>query len=122
MNIRKQGGLTLIGFFITLAVVLFFAYAAVRITPMYLEYFSLTQALTNLKEDPASRSMAPRQIKARIMANLWVSYADNNIQEKHIRVTKKADGVNVRVVYEVRKPFLGNIDVIGTFDRNVVLR
>ena len=31
-------------------------------------------------------------------------------------------GVNVRVAYEIRKPFLGNIDIIGSFDKSVVLK
>ena len=41
MNIRKNRGLTLIGFVIVLAVVLFFAYAGMRVIPMYLEYQAL---------------------------------------------------------------------------------
>ena len=51
-----------------------------------------------------------------------MSYSDNNIQEKHIRISKKTTGINVRVAYEVRKPFLGNIDIIGSFERSVLLR
>jgi hypothetical protein len=54
--------------------------------------------------------------------SLWASYASNNIKNEHMHISKKTNGVNVRVKYEVRKPFLGNIDIIGKFDRNVVLR
>lgn len=122
MKIRKQKGLTLIGFFIVLTVTLFFAYAGMRVIPMYLEYYSLVTAMENLRNDPSSKGMSPLQIKRKIKANLWVSYSDNNINEKHMRITKKKDGVNLQVKYEVRKPFLGNIDLIGHFDRTVVLR
>ncbi len=41
MNIRKQRGLTLIGFGMVLVLVVFFAYAAMRIVPLYLEYHDL---------------------------------------------------------------------------------
>ncbi len=122
MKIRKDNGLTLIGFLIVLVVTLFFAYAGMRIIPMYLEYYSLITAMDNLKNDPASKSLTPLKIKRKIKASLWVSYSDNNINEKHMRITKKSDGINVRVKYEVRKPFMGNIDLIGHFDRNVTLR
>lgn len=122
MKIRKHNGLTLIGFLITLAVILFFVYAGMRLVPMYLEYYSLVGALEKLENDPAAKSMAPRQIKQSIQDSLWVSYSDDNIEAKHIRISKKSGGVNVRVAYEVRKPFLGNIDLIGSFDRSVVLR
>lgn len=122
MNIRKQNGLTLIGFFIVLTMVLFFAYAGMRVIPMYLEYYSLVHAMDTMKSEPKAKTMSPGQIKQNLRTKLWVSYSDNNIQDKHIRISKKTNGINVRVKYEVRKPFLGNIDIIGHFDRSVILR
>jgi Tfp pilus assembly major pilin PilA len=122
MNIRKQNGLTLIGFVIVLSIVLLFAYAGMRLIPMYLEYYALVNALQKLENDPMAKSMAPYKIKQSIQMSLWASYASNNIKNEHIRISKKSDGINVRVVYEVRKDFLGNIDLIGSFDRSVVLR
>jgi len=122
MNIRKHKGLTLIGFLIVLVIVLFFAYSAMRVVPMYLEYNALINALNDLKADPAAKGMAPYKIKNTIKNSLWVSYASNNIKDENIRISKKSDGVNVRVAYEVREEFLGNIDIIGSFDRTVVLK
>jgi hypothetical protein len=122
MNIRKQRGLTLIGFVIVLSIVLLFAYAGMRLIPMYLEYYALVDAMEKLEDDPMAKAMAPYKIKQSIQMSLWASYASNNIKNEHIRISKKSDGINVRVVYEVRKDFLGNIDLIGSFDRTVVLR
>ena len=113
---------TLIGFLITLAVGLFFVYGAMRVVPMYLEYYSLIAALEKLENDPSAKTMTSRQIKQSIEDSLWVSYSDNNINAKHIRISKKSEGINVRVAYEVRKPFLGHISLIGSFDRSVILR
>ena len=89
---------------------------------MYLEYHALGNAMDSLAEDPASSKLPPSKIKDKIQMSLWASYASNNIKKEHMRISKKSDGVNVRVKYEVREPFLGNIDIIGKFDRNVVLR
>ena len=122
MNIRKDKGLTLIGFLIVLVVVLFFAYAGMRVVPMYLEYHALVNAMNKLQDDPMAKSMPPSRIKDSIQRSLWVSYASNNIKKEHIRISKKADGINVRVAYEVREDFLGNIDLVASFDRTVVLR
>lgn len=122
MKIRKQSGMTLVGFFIVLTMVLFFAYAGMRVIPMYLEYYSLVQAMDTMKGEPNLKSNSPNQIKQNLRTKLWVSYSDNNIKDKHIRISKKTGGINVRVKYEVRKPFMGNIDIIGHFDRSVVLR
>ena len=122
MNIRKENGLTLIGFLIALAVVLFFAYAGMRVVPMYLEYHALGNALSKLENDPAAKSMTPQKIKQSIQRSLWASYASDNIKNENIHVSKKSGGVNVRVSYEVRQPFLGNIDIIGSFDKTAVLK
>jgi hypothetical protein len=122
MKIRTHKGMTLLGFLIALTVALFFAYAGLRVIPMYLEYYSLVSAMDALQKEPGARTMSPQKIKQSNRRRLWVSYADNNIESKHIRISKKSDGVNVQVKYEVRKPFLGNIDVVGKFDRTVVLR
>ena len=122
MKIRKLKGMTLMGFLIALVVALFFAYAAMRVIPMYLEYYSLISAMDTLQSDPNSKNLSPAQIKQKVRTSLWVSYSDNNIEAKHMRITKKSGGTNLRVKYEVRKPFLGNIDIIASFDRSVLLR
>lgn len=121
MNTRRESGLTLIGFIIVLAMVLFFAYAGMRVVPMYLEYHALGNALKTLQNDPAAKSMPPQKLKQKIQTSLWASYANNNIKTEHMHISKKSDGINIRVAYDVRKPFLGNIDIIGSFEKSVVL-
>ena len=60
---RKQAGLTLGGMLITIVVVLFFAYAGMRVVPMYLEYHALTQALSKLENDPGAKNMTAAKLK-----------------------------------------------------------
>jgi hypothetical protein len=122
MNIRKENGLTLIGFLMVLGVVLFFAYAGMRIVPMYLEYHALGNALAKLEDDPSAKNMTPQKIKQSIQTSLWASYASNNIKNEHIRISKKSGGVNVRVAYEIREPFIGNISIVGSFEKTAILK
>jgi Tfp pilus assembly major pilin PilA len=119
---RNQKGLTLVGFLIVLGVILFFAYSAMRVVPMYLEYHALTNAMDKLVQDPTAKGLSPAKIKQNIKMSLWASYASQNIKETDMRISKKDGAVVVRVAYEVRKEFLGNIDIIGSFDRTVELR
>lgn len=122
MNFRRQSGLTLIGFFIVLAVALFFIYAGMRVIPMYIEYHALVTSMNSLEEDPTAKSLSPQQIKRKLEDFLWVNYSTENIQREHMRITRAQGGIKVRVAYEVRKPFLGNIDIVGHFDRSIVLK
>jgi len=121
MIIRKQRGLTLIGFIIVLAFGLLIAYTGMRVIPMYLEYHALVNALNTLQNTPGAKDMDPARIRNNITNSLWVSYSSNNIKREHIRISR-SDGVKVRVTYEVRKPWVGNLDIVGKFDRTVTLR
>jgi membrane protein implicated in regulation of membrane protease activity len=121
MIIRKQRGLTLIGFIIVLAFGLLIAYTGMRVVPMYLEYHALVNALETLQKTPGAKDMDPGRIRNNITNSLWVSYSSNNIKREHIRISR-SDGVKVRVAYEVRKPWVGNLDIVGKFERSVTLR
>ena len=121
MKMRKQEGLTLIGFGLVLVLVVFFAYVGMRLVPLYLEYHAVVGAMDRLQEDPMAARLSPAAIRERIMRSLYVSYATDNIKRNDIQV-KRQDGVQVRVAYEVRKPMVGNVDVIVKFDRTVTLR
>ena len=119
-NFRKQRGLTLISFGIVLAAGLFVAYTGMKIIPSYLEYHALLNALQLVQEDPAAAEMAPSQIKNKILNSLWVSYASDNIKREHIKISR-SEGIKIRVAYDVRKTWIGNIDLILHFDKTVTL-
>lgn len=121
MKIRKQGGLTLIGFGFVLALGIFFAYTGMKVIPIYLEYNALQNALKTVQNDPGAADMAPSQIRNKIINSLWVSYASDNIKRENIKISR-ANGIQVRVVYEVRKSWIGNLDLLAHFDTTVVLR
>ena len=120
-NFRKQRGLTLISFGIVLAVGLFAAYTGMKLIPVYLEYHALLNALKLVQSDPASADMPPAQIRNRIINSLWVSYASDNIKHEHIKISR-SDGVKIHVKYEVRKTWIGNVDLLAHFDKTVTLR
>jgi hypothetical protein len=65
--------------------------------------------------------MDPSRIRNNIMNSLWVSYASDSIKRENIRISR-SDGVRVRVVYEVRKTWIGNLDLIAHFDKTVTLK
>lgn len=111
---RKQGGMTLIGFVIVLAVVGFFAYLAMKLVPMYSEYYSVTQALKGLKAEPGIGNRDPGKIQDLFFRRLYISYAEN-VKPSNVRIERISGGWNMSVDYEVRKPLIYNLDVVGKF-------
>ena len=55
-----------------------------------------------------------------MLSRLYVSYTDGNVGVEDIKVVRN-NGVFLQVNYEVRKPVMGNLDVIATFDERVRL-
>ena len=120
MKIRKQKGLTLIGFVVMLSFVLFIAFIGMKIGPIYMEYYSVVSAMNGVASERGSARLSPFDIKVKVLNRLYVSYSAANVKEKNIKITR-GNGVNLRIAYEVRKPVIGNLDVVAKFDRSVKL-
>ena len=118
---RTQGGMTLIGFVIVLAVVGVFIYMGMKVIPMYSEYYAVKQALQGLAGEPGIADQSPAKIKDLFFRRLYISYADT-VKSEHVKVVRKDAGYVMTVKYEVRKPLIANLDVVGKFETEKELR
>lgn len=120
MNIKKQDGMTLIGFIIVLGFVIFISFIGMKIAPIYMEYYGVVSAMNGVANERGSANLSPYDIRVRVLNRLYVSYSADNVKEQNIKLVRR-NGVHLRIAYEVRKPVIGNLDVIATFDRSVRL-
>ena len=112
---RTQRGITLIGFVIVLGLVGFFAYIAMKLVPMYSEFYAVKQALKGLQQEPGIANRDPAKIQDLFFRRLYISYAEN-VKPANVEIERIESGWEMHVVYEVRKPLVGNLDVVGKFD------
>jgi hypothetical protein len=120
VKIQKQNGLTLISFIFVLGFALFVAFIGMKIGPIYMEYYSVVSAMNGVAKERGSANYSPYDIRVKVLNRLYVSYSAENVKEKHIKLTRR-NGVYLRIAYEVRKPVIGNLDVVAKFDRSVRL-
>ena len=113
---RKQGGLSLLGFLVVLAVVGFAAYIGMKLFPMYQEYYSVRTALKSLSNEPGVGDMDPSKIQDLFFRRLYINYSEN-VKPGNVKIERIDGGWNMKVNYEVRRPLVGNLDVVGKFDR-----
>ena len=111
---RTQSGMTLIGFVIVLAVVGLFAYVGMKLIPMYSEYYAVKQALKGLQAEPGIADKDPAKIQDLFFRRLYISYAEN-VKEENVDIKRIDNGWQMDVNYEVRKPIISNLDVVGKF-------
>lgn len=112
---NSQRGITLLGFIVVLAVVGIFAYVGMKLFPMYSEYYSVRAAMKGLADEPGIANTDPRKIQDLFFRRLYISYSEN-VKPEHVKIKRVGAGWEMHVKYEVRKPMLGNLDVVGKFD------
>jgi len=120
MKIKKQNGMTLIGFIFVLGFVIFLSFIAMKIAPIYMEYYGVVSAMNGVAKERGSADYSVYEIRVKVLNRLYVSYTADNVKEQQIKVTR-SNGVHLRIAYEVRKPVIGNLDVVAKFDRSVRL-
>ena len=111
---RKQGGMTMLGFLITLAVAMFFVYCGMKIVPMYTEFYSVKKALAGLAAEPGITSKSREQVRDLFFRRLYMSYA-NNVKSDALKIESTDQGMMLTVDYEQRRELLANLDVVGKF-------
>lgn len=117
---EQQSGMTLLSFIIVMAVVGFGLYITMKLFPMYNEYFSVTTALKGVASEPGVGSKSPGEIEDMFFRRLYISYSDN-VKPEHVRIEQTGGGMVMHVNYEVRKPLVGNLDVVAKFSTQQAL-
>ncbi|MGY4515632.1 DUF4845 domain-containing protein [Lysobacter sp. HA18] len=112
---RQQQGMTLASFIIVLAVVGVFIFMAMKLIPMYSEFFSVKKALEGMAREPGMAENEPEKIKDLFFRRMDVDYGDD-IKPENIKIARKEAGWVMTVDYEVRRPLISNLDVVGHFN------
>jgi hypothetical protein len=117
---RPQAGITLIGFLMILMVVGFFAFLVMRLFPVYLEQYSVLQAMKAVAAEPGIATKTPEQVKDALDRRFNISYVETP-KRNNVRVTRQGGNYLLNVRYERRGPLLYNLEYIATFDHTEML-
>lgn len=121
MRVRKNvKGITLIGFVILLAIAGFFAYAAMRLIPVYSEYFGVVKAMEQERGEPGAAQKSLDQIRRDLDFKFTTQYVDTeNVPLQAITLKREAGAATLRIAYERRVPFMYNIELLVSFDKSM---
>jgi hypothetical protein len=118
--VSKPRGMTLMSFVIVLVVVGFFALVAMKLFPMYSEYFSLKSVMKEYAAQPNSAAIPPNQMYGDLERRFGIAYV-SSVDREHIKVVREGGQSKLNIAYEVRTPLFMNLDVVGNFDHTVDL-
>lgn len=118
---RTQRGMTLIGFLLVLAVVGVFVYMGMKLIPMYTEFYSVKQAMDGLAKEPGIGESDAAKVRDLLFRRFDISYVES-VKPTDVKLTRKDAGWMMVIEYEVRRPLIYNIDVVGHFKNEKELR
>ena len=117
--IKRQHGVTFIGWLILLIPVAILVYVGIRLVPIYLNYMrvaqSVTQTATELKtEEPAT--MTAQSIRSTLGKHFdieSITFPD----VKDVSITRDGSGWTIEAKFEDTAPLFGNIALVIDFDK-----
>jgi Domain of unknown function (DUF4845) len=119
---RNQRGITLIGFVFMLCIGGFFALIAMKLIPVYIEYYGVVKSMDIIKNEPGAANKTIDEVRRSLSLKFGVQYVDDKtIPPQNIKLIREGGNVTLRISYEKRVPFLYNIDFLCSFSKSVDL-
>lgn len=117
----NQRGITAIGMAIILALVAFFALIALRLVPIYLEYFSVSSHFDRIISDSQTKSMTNEEIYNKFIKTFQIDDVEN-VTRDEIFIDRQGGELALSIEYEVRTPAIGNVDMVVSFSKEAVVK
>lgn len=120
-NKRRQAGMTTLGLIIIVAFLGVFAVAALRLTPVYLNYMKVVGVIDGVDEEFDGTGATSTAIRKSISRRFDIESV-SVITAKDIKVTKTTEGYEVVAVYSHKAPFISNVSFVVDFDKRSTVR
>ena len=117
----RQSGMTTIGFLILAVFIGLFAFAFIRLTPVYLNYMKVAGVLEGLQEEFDGQNASRNALQTSIVRRFSVESV-SQLTARDIKVTANGTGYLVEAIYDHNAPFIGNISFTVHFDKKVQVR
>lgn len=120
MNTRvfaRQDGVTFGGLLIILVIIGFLALIAMRLFPVYMESFGVKSSLESVVKEVEKESHTPIEIREKILKRLDINDVDD-VTKEDIVIKREGFFYSITIDYEVRVPFIKNIDFIVKFENH----
>lgn len=113
--------MTAVGFIMLAIFVGLFAFAAIRLTPVYLNYMKVAGVLNGVYEEHDGQNPSRAAIRTSITRRFGVESV-GEISYRDVKITAQGAGFLVAATYDHTSPFIGNIYFTVKFDKQVLVR
>jgi hypothetical protein len=122
-QMRRQRGVTMIGWIFLLVPVAIVVYAGIRVIPEYLAYYKVVEAMketaSQLKSDEV---LDAKSINSSLARRFNTGYVEA-VESKDIVLAKNDDGIwTMTADYEETVPLFGNLALLMAFNKTVAIQ
>ena len=114
---QSQYGVTMVSLAFNLGLLAFVVFTALKLFPVYMEAFTVESSVESLETDKSREYNSPMQVRSGIIKR----FAINNVslvEVDDVVVVREDQLYIVDVDYDVRIPYIGNIDLVIKFENH----
>ena len=117
-----QRGMTVIGMLLLLIVIAFAALIAMKVVPMYIEYYTIKSTIESIRKEPQLAQMSPTDIHNAIQKRFDIGYVDRlNARDLKIKNDPSGRGRVLELVYEDERELFYGLYVVLKVDETLPL-
>lgn len=122
---QHEAGLGVTGWLGSMALIVIVLLLTIKIAPLYIENHTVKSIIQTIaKEVPPSSEISmqeyQRTITSKFEKNLQVN-AITNVTVDNLIITQENQGVVLELKYDVKRPLVGNMELVIHFDDQVVV-
>lgn len=118
---RQQAGMTTLGLVILVAFVGLFAFAGIRLTPVYLNYMKVVGVVDGVTAEFDGMGPTRSAIRGSISRRFDIESV-GQITARDVKVTPVDGGFEVAATYSHKAPFIANVSFLVDFDKRTLIR
>lgn len=118
---RQQAGMTTLGLIILVTFIGLFAFAGIRLTPVYLNYMKVVGVVDGVYKEFDGTGATRTAIRNSISRRFDIESVAV-ITARDVKVTAVDGGFEVAATYPHKSPFIANISFVVDFDKRRLVR
>lgn len=118
---ERQRGMTTLGLIILVSFIALFAFAAIRLTPVYLNYMKVAGVVDGVFEEFDGQNASASAIRQSIVRRFSVESV-SVIEPSDITVAAASNGYQVTANYVHTVPYIANVNFAVNFNKSALVR
>jgi hypothetical protein len=119
---RSQKGLSIIGWLLALVLVAFFASAAFKVVPHYLDNMTLKKMITAVETDKSLEIQTVSDFYSYVGKGMQINNIRNLDIHEALNINMQGENFIAHLNYEKRETLIKNLDLVVRFDQEFSVR